>query len=886
MLAAGKLLAPQASRTAKWLANKALYRRRVDRSVRRRTKLVYPRHLFRAWLKSVSAMDLEEPVETAAERLAQQLDGVLEADAGWRKSESRQSDARTIVEATYLAILQSSNPMNAVTLQEHWSRRRSDQINTSMAELAGGHTPVEQTDAVEWLHRRSAQRRTDRQSAFSVDPAALESALASLSLTIPNVGRGSCVLVHGAFGSGKSEVAEEWHRRQIATFAADVNCPIPVWVHARDAAIQGFENALADAVGARRLAPSGVAVVLDGLDEVDGATAEAIMRDARVFVAASVRSIVLATCRSGVVPTKPDDLGIEGLSEEVARSLVEGISGRDHITWSWSPELIETIRRPFFALAAGSALASGATSAGQVEMMTSLVERALSRATTAVAISPQTVQSTLAKLGVALTRSGGLHDGLSLTERHTALATRLVVGEAQVRVGFSLPIFEQWFAAQQLLSDEQLAVEPFTTPQSFDRWRWALAIAVLRGTTDQQDQLIEATLRMNAGAAAWIVDQVARCFPAHRDEGCSLDAETAGQRLVRALRGWIDALGDLAPLVLPVRTASEHFQIGVEVDGPRLSLAWARGTFDADRSVDLPQGIHPLLPPPPGWLADSAGIMPAGTHWPWTFVRDKIAGATLRLLEHGRLGTEGGIWQAELRYRAARAISGRRGVFHHPMTSVDVLASASQLLAQVEQPGYAMFQLHGVSVHGSELLDLVDWLASDAPAVIERLVPAPDVTQPSGSSVWDFYSPRQIVRFCAETYGLAAAAYEQLVDSEFASLDWSLGLNACRPFGVIGVVSYQVSTGYPVLRYEELPMEILNRGIGNDSRLEVSSNGRAAEITDWISARRTSSPFWHLGGASTVIECNSERPVSHVVAQWIWGDLQRLHLGTGTFPQV
>ena len=84
----------------------------------------------------------------------------------------------------------------------------------------------------------------------------------------------------------------------------------------------------------------------------------------------------------------------------------------------------------------------------------------------------------LLKLAVSLTGSNGASDGLTFREREQAVSTRLVNGVEGGSVAFALPVFEQWFAAQALLASPPTVAETLANPRSFDRWRWAIAIAV------------------------------------------------------------------------------------------------------------------------------------------------------------------------------------------------------------------------------------------------------------------------------------------------------------------------------------------------------------------------------------------------------------------------
>jgi hypothetical protein len=62
-----------------------------------------------------------------------------------------------------------------------------------------------------------------------------------------------------------------------------------------------------------------------------------------------------------------------------------------------------------------------------------------------------------------------------------------------------------------------------------------------------------------------------------------------------------------------------------------------------------------------------------------------------------------------------------------------------------------MVQLGSNRVAGFELQELIDWIDSTGTTEIESPLPAPDVTHPRSSWVWDFYSPERLIEFEARS---------------------------------------------------------------------------------------------------------------------------------------
>jgi hypothetical protein len=913
---AGKFLAPYAGKVSISLAKRAIYRRRIDWAVGKGCTFNYPRRRFRRWLKTVSKAELSERVETAGPRLAVRLEKSLAPDASWSARPDRTSLALQMVEATYVAILRLVDPGLGRQLGEQWTRQRNEEMVAGLVQISRDVSlwTIADADLAVWLRRRSKERRRIRLAAFDVNAEAIALSLSMVDDLVPVIEPGSFRVLVGPFGAGKSEIAEAWHLQALDELGDDG--PLPVWIHARDVATGGgLDRAVGARVGLSQITSRGVQVVIDGLDEVDGTTADGIAMAARVLVAGSPRSSVLATARRGVLPVTDSDIDVDGLSADAARSLVNTLSGgRHNTTWDWTPQLVESIRRPFFASAAGSLLATGGAPIGQAGLIKHLVERALRVGSSAGTMTSDSLYKLLVKLAASLTESNGASDGLAFRERQQAVSTRLVNGVEGESVTFALPVFEQWFAAQALLATPQTMEEALTDPRSFDRWRWAIAIAVMSGDDAQVDDLIEACLRMNPGAGAWVVAQVAqgrrRVGPG---DGSALDASTSPGRLLRASRTWVDTIGDLAAGVFPVASAADPIRLGTRMHGDAFDHAWCLRTGPIDEVVTLPDSVAPFAMQGSDWVGLHAGRPLQGSAWPWETRRDDIARNILSLLEDNLvLGPDGGLWQLEARYRVARIVNRSRSALHPPLNREATIHVLENMLTQVDGDIlHARFVIDGKSLVGVQIADLRSWLESQTFTHFERPLPTPDkgfAPGSSGSWIWDIFSTEQLVRFTSEVYGNACQVYDDMADTWFASFGWSLGKNACRPFGVLGKVKTQSGRigNAPGLEYVELPMDILGEEIRNRTDLTVSSNGRAAihlsdnddhqewwelpegwtRIRHWADRHHIESPFWGLSWSSTVIECTHDRPASLQAATWMWNDLKQLNLTSGTFPQL
>ena len=137
-------------------------------------------------------------------------------------------------------------------------------------------------DLVMVLHQGSRARREVRLQAFEVDEAVLAPYLDQIK--IPDIQSGRVKVLLGDFGSGKSEIAETWHRAEIENLIADERAPLPVWLNAQDLLGRTLEDAVEQQLGSTWRHGQGASITVDGLDETnDPAKAQALLDAARIL---------------------------------------------------------------------------------------------------------------------------------------------------------------------------------------------------------------------------------------------------------------------------------------------------------------------------------------------------------------------------------------------------------------------------------------------------------------------------------------------------------------------------------------------------------------------------------------------------------------------------
>lgn len=854
------------------------------------------------------------PVEHGGPELARSLDDYLSYDRGWSSRPGHLSQSVRLIEATYLALLARLDPVVAAPLRDSWATTRHAELVRAVVAQRGWLAALTIEDRLDLLRRESDARRAVRRDWAGLADEAYTEALRAISDHLPTHAAGTATLMLGSLGSGKSEVCEEWFRAAVDRLEADWRSPRPVWLHARELATASLETVLAGKITWDEVASNGVALVIDGLDEVEALSAHHILDQAKVLVRVHSSSCVVLASRPGVLSDAGNEYKWDGLDRDDAVKIVGTVAGSESATEGWSSSLVDSVRRPFFAIAAGLYVAAGRSPRSEAELIDYLVRRALSRASAASSsIQSADELELLTRLAVDLTRYSGSNHRLDFIDQARVLRSTLVSSRPDHRLEFSLPIFQQWFAARALLSSTELILEALASPPAFDRWRWTLAVAGIIATPDQLDDLLELAIRTNLGAGAWMLDRIAEGHRSFREtNGALLQPSEAPRRLLRSLRCWIDSLQELASCFYPVQ-GSEPITLGVRVSGNRVDMGWKRTHGAEDAVIDLPAEVHPLAPPLDDWWADRAGVVPEGDEWPWLLGRDRAQGEMLKTLNtEPFLGPREGVWVKESRYRSLRRLMGASSALFPAISRDLALSKAAQLLSHIDDPQHAVFVMGGRRFRGEVLVDLVTWMEQLDSDWIYRPAPTPDLTPSEARSgwVWDLYSEAGLQRFYAEVYELAAVAYDELAGSTFAPFAWSLGTLADGPYGVIADLSYGSGRGsdhMPILNWAKVPEELVSEarekhgdaGISSSlgrAYVTLSTSGAGPErwIADFlrdrlVSARLSrSNPFSRLGayGQHLPDETQRNRPASLLASKWMFTDLKSVGMARGTFPQL
>lgn len=512
-----------------------------------------------------------------------------------------------------------------------WGYRRSQKPSCPY-EALGRRDYLERTLAA------SESRRHRRRLGVGLTEAQAQRSLthrARIPTTLDQFEPGSIRVLTGPLGSGKSEIAEEWFRERITHAQAEDAAPIPVWIRI-DELGSALEDKVIAEVGRDALKRFGSDIVIDGLDERTQKAGSALVQ-AHEFATGSPKCRVLLTSRA--LPSAASQIALTTqavvttplLSAETSAALINKVAGES--IGPLGNQLQEAVGRPLFALlvARHAAAAKGAT--GIPELIDLVVHDI-------VEADDFDLYQHLRKLAVETIRQGGPVDPAAFTTADVVARLRkspLIDSRDRLCV-FSLATFEQWFAAKALTEGEVSIDGLLDSLETFDRWKYVLAIVLAAGEPSRVDPVMASVARWNPGAAAWLIREtqrggLSRTAPDIRPD----DWETVGHRLRAATQAWLDGLGPLAaafqPFVILGSTDFSQLSVAVDVGTHNLSVDWlpsAQAAPPLPPVMTLEQVNHGRY----HVFVDRFHPLPRGMNWVWQTTREHLADdLTSRLIE-------------------------------------------------------------------------------------------------------------------------------------------------------------------------------------------------------------------------------------------------------------
>ncbi|MGW0640460.1 NACHT domain-containing protein [Nocardia salmonicida] len=722
------------------------------------------------------------------------------------------------------------------------------------ASTGGSAVPLDRQEYLHRLRQASRSRREFRRSGAGLTEQQVDRSqrvpVAVPDELVTGFGAGQMRALIGPLGSGKSDIAEQWHIDAIDLAGRHDAAPVPVWVSARS-----FTTSVEALVTGKlreesELESVGVDVVIDGLDE-NTPTAPEIIREAAEFVARWPKSRVVLTSRSQVGIPARCCIEVPPLSQAEADHLMRAVAGGP--VGALNPELAAAVERPLFAVLVARHISEASGVTGIPELIDRVVDDIIEKV-------GYDCYEQLQQLAVETIKSGRPVDPERFTTPDVAARVRnspMTTSSGRDCV-FSLATFEQWFAAKALLHGAVPIEEVLVSLQTFDRWKYVLAIVLASGEPERADPVIAAVARWNPGALAWLIREsraggLARHRPAFGPE----DWEPIGHRLRTAATAMLEGLGPLAQATYPIKIGGtpdlSGITIAVEAREASFTLAWLISDEDPTDPLDA------VVPLPLRSTNRSIYLrrerLTTGMNWVWEVMQRHLAQGI------------GGSLESTVQRLALQ---------------VEGVARAERIEASRQQA--------------------IGWPSTNASPTdaVAPLYPAPD-RAPTYTNPWGSYSEERMQQRVEQVIAAALLCYRELCENLTPRFGDTLGHHALMPVQFYGDISYHSDQKKEAFDYPEPHEPGLiwtlkpigtttqdGRRRGSDSvNVTINDNHRAKEIrydrkvldhsyVQYFESLPALEPYIpafsiHVGSFDIL----SDQPATALALQWLREDLKR-----------
>ncbi|MCO5322089.1 MAG: hypothetical protein M9922_11910 [Microthrixaceae bacterium] len=666
-------------------------------------------------------------------------------------------------------------------------------------------------------------------------------------------------VVHTArAGSGKSLCAIRTFEAGLVDAVLDPAAPIPVLLHAGAAHPRGLRaSALEACQGLGDPTALGAQLVIDGLDEVQRSTAEGFIAEARALVGAWPRTSATCFGRPDLDYRGAEVQSLPTPTRDELEALAERISGRSQPFYNLPASVWEAVAQPLFAIGVAAIQArSGDIPTSRAGIIRSLVQN---RIGDLEVLEDRLIYEDLA---VRLAAQGAVSE----IEVGSAAADELCASRLAIRdhgfVRFAVPLYGDWFGARALLRDPDVMGTGALDPNTFDRWRYAVSLALSMGSTADADRLAAAVAVVApAGLALMVADATtpAHGMGASAAPGAAIGA--AASRIQQAAVVVHSCLDDaLATLGIELIDTSA---IEAKIESTSLHVRYP----DIDGSRTLETRTFQL------------GTDPS---WPYSEAVKRVREQLAKALQEMLVAPEHEVADAENAWALARFVTDDRSVTNRPVDPTRVLDVIGDLLPEPDAPirfgwGHRTFAITPAAYNRS--MDLVRRAAADGR---DLTCPWPTPDREMGPRYDHLYSGLLAGQLLRGVFSAAVGIYEAVVAAYFPTAAPFLAAQATLP-AVIRLV-YEPSAGrrFSASVFEEWvplrPGDETRVAVAVSSDFDGMARVRAHQVDPWHGTERVPPPFSRAYWASDGIEhfLRSDRPATEQALRWLATDLDAL----------
>ncbi len=432
-------------------------------------------------------------------------------------------------------------------------------------------------------------------------------------------------VVVGVQGSGKTLAVSRQFQKAVTQVLEDFSMPYPLFVEARQ-----LRQPLLDYVQQQgqqySFNPSrGIFMVVDGLDEIGISEANELLKRAEAYAEANDKATLILAGRllPGLNLNAEHRLrtSIPRLSDQEAMSLIGKVAGRVvKQSWhSWTPSIQEAAQIPLFAVMIGSELRE--KDDFDVPNPSQLIERLAKRTYEGPEGLKEETYELLKVLAAKAVSYGTGVDNIEVSPKifdHKFLADSRLVNDSQGVLDFTLAVMREWFAVRAL-AEQTITVDEILSV--LDRWFVPLRITMESGDRKLIRDLLSRLARSDSGMASLLLQDYEKSIWYWQDPGISDlgTVDEVGQTILEALEDWRTGLGNLFPVIGPVRPDGEIKTLGIEVWNSGVRLSWYEGEEILDKVVETPISWTT------DWPARSYYQVPNSQAWPWLITMKELS---------------------------------------------------------------------------------------------------------------------------------------------------------------------------------------------------------------------------------------------------------------------
>lgn len=692
-------------------------------------------------------------------------------------------------------------------------------------------------------------------------------------ISIPDNSR-NCILIVDQMGAGKSLVAERLLQEAVNLGYSDQLQPAPMFLEARNC-MPSLENAVRSNL--RDFCNPflrGVYLVIDNLDGCSGDHSFNIVQQAEVLLRQWPNSVVIITSRPipAIEPFKERWINMPVLTTEQSGKLIALAAGKESMYFthnSWTPSILDAIKRPLFALLLGGYFRHSELRAlnSKGQLINSLVEKALENNLCDVADSLEAL-SKLAKLSME-------HEGspVSLNEIGTRPETAKILQETPLvvlegdKISFTLPILLEWFAALGLSKGFPIPEDICDDAATIDKWFYALIVFFANYSFDQTMPYISLLAEKDPAVCAKIVTEGLAKW-SFESATTNMSAVKCGQNIRDTMNCWIKGLGALAPIIGPVNANGKVLPLAIKVKDQFVQTAWYYGSKNVQDVFEISQ-IGTIEFHSGEWR--SAKLSRAGTQsgWPWLWTLDELRNKIKELIEKKRILFNNPACRKEYLWKVAIDFTNKGSRYSDPILLASILKRLD------ESRGVDKLTLGGRGTYFvQELSNDLMRLKENGIETIESPWPCPDICIESKTK--NEYSAEQQLKRTKAILKEALDSYQEIANDLFPkSMVKRMPIAGLLPAKLHGCFRpYTPNTRYfyePSLAWYLEPLgagtnQLEIRDFKGD---EIYESGLHEELREKARERKWSSYILY-GGVHT----SGQTPVTDLIYQWLKQDLK------------